>query len=186
MRSIGAILRRRLACAPHGAAPLSGLAARADAAARRPIPALQSQPRLHLPPRRHVPNLLLTQQDKKTIATYGPLDEAQLPEGDIDGARRVVEPELQDALAVTGRGAIVRKWPLVPSIDLAGTVEQSASPEWKPGDRVVVSSWGLGETHWGGYAQKARACSRAGCRRRRRSARAGRCHRRQATPPRCA
>jgi acrylyl-CoA reductase (NADPH) len=62
----------------------------------------------------------------------------------------------KDALAVTGRGAIVRQWPMVPGIDLAGVVESSDSPDWKPGDRVVVNGWGLGETEWGGLAQKAR------------------------------
>jgi acrylyl-CoA reductase (NADPH) len=100
--------------------------------------------------------LLLTQQDKKTVATYGPLDESQLPEGDVTVRVEYSSLNFKDALAVTGRGAIVRKWPLVPGIDLAGTVEQSSSPDWKPGDRVVVNGWGLGETHWGGFAQKAR------------------------------
>ena len=100
--------------------------------------------------------LLLTQQDKKTVATYGPLEEAQLPEGDVTVRVEWSSLNFKDALAVTGRGAIVRKWPLVPGIDLAGTVEQSSSADWTPGDRVVVNGWGLGENHWGGYAQKAR------------------------------
>jgi acrylyl-CoA reductase (NADPH) len=100
--------------------------------------------------------LLLTQQDKKTVATYGPLDESQLPDGDVTVKVDYSSLNFKDALAVTGRGAIVRKWPLVPGIDLAGTVEQSSSPDWKAGDRVVVNGWGLGENHWGGFAQKAR------------------------------
>ena len=100
--------------------------------------------------------LLLTQQEKKTLATYGPLDESQLPEGDVTVRVEWSSLNFKDALAVTGRGAIVRKWPLVPGIDLAGTVEQSSSPDWQPGDRVVVNGWGLGENHWGGFAQKAR------------------------------
>ena len=100
--------------------------------------------------------LLLTQQDKKTVATYGPLDETQLPDGEVTVRVEWSSLNFKDALAVTGRGAIVRKWPLVPGIDLAGSVEQSNSPDWKPGDRVVVNGWGLGENHWGGYAQKAR------------------------------
>jgi acrylyl-CoA reductase (NADPH) len=100
--------------------------------------------------------LLLTQQDKKTVATYGPLDDAQLPEGDVTVRVEWSSLNFKDALAVTGRGAIVRKWPLVPGIDLAGSVEQSDSPDWKPGDRVVVNGWGLGENHWGGFAQRAR------------------------------
>lgn len=62
----------------------------------------------------------------------------------------------KDALAVTGRGPVVRKFPLVAGIDLAGVVETSTSPTWQPGDRVVVNGWGMGETDWGGFAQKAR------------------------------
>jgi acrylyl-CoA reductase (NADPH) len=100
--------------------------------------------------------IVLTQQDKKTAATLSRLDESQLPPGDV--LVRVAHSTLnyKDALAVTGRGAVVRSWPMVPGIDLAGTVEQSADPAWREGDAVVVTGWGLGETHWGGLAQKAR------------------------------
>lgn len=100
--------------------------------------------------------LLLTQQDKKTLATYGPLDESQLPPGEVTVRVEYSSLNFKDALAVTGRGAIVRNWPLVPGIDLAGTIEHSSVAPWQPGDRVVVNGWGMGETHWGGYAQKAR------------------------------
>jgi acrylyl-CoA reductase (NADPH) len=62
----------------------------------------------------------------------------------------------KDALAVTGRSPVVRKFPMVPGIDLAGVVEASADPAWKPGDRVLLNGWGIGEGHWGGLAQKAR------------------------------
>lgn len=100
--------------------------------------------------------IVLTQQDKKTVAALSHLDESQLPAGDV--LVRVAHSTLnyKDALAITGRGAIVRNWPMVPGIDLAGTVEQSADPAWREGDRVVVTGWGLGETRWGGLAQKAR------------------------------
>jgi acrylyl-CoA reductase (NADPH) len=100
--------------------------------------------------------IVLTQQDKKTVATLSQLDESQLPAGDV--LVRVAHSTLnyKDALAITGRGAIVRNWPMVPGIDLAGTVEQSSDPAWREGERVVVTGWGLGETHWGGLAQKAR------------------------------
>jgi acrylyl-CoA reductase (NADPH) len=100
--------------------------------------------------------IVLTQQDKKTVATLSRLDESQLPEGDV--LVRVAHSTLnyKDALAITGRGAIVRNWPMVPGIDLAGTVERSSDPGWREGERVVVTGWGLGETHWGGLAQKAR------------------------------
>ena len=100
--------------------------------------------------------LMLTQQDKRTQARLADLDEADLPEGDV--LVRIAHSSLnfKDALAITGRGAIVRKWPMVPGIDLAGVVESSRSPDWREGDRVVVNGWGLGETEWGGLAQRAR------------------------------
>jgi acrylyl-CoA reductase (NADPH) len=100
--------------------------------------------------------LLLTQNDKQTIATLAPLDEARLPAGDVTVRVAYSSLNFKDALAITGRGAIVKQWPLVPGIDLAGVVEHSSDPAWKPGERVVVNGWGLGETHWGGLAQKAR------------------------------
>jgi acrylyl-CoA reductase (NADPH) len=62
----------------------------------------------------------------------------------------------KDGLAVTGKAPVVRRWPMIGGIDLAGTVESSTNPDWKPGDKVVVNGWGLGETHLGGYAEKAR------------------------------
>ena len=100
--------------------------------------------------------LLLTQHDKQTTATLTPLDEARLPVGDVMVRVEYSSLNFKDALAITGRGAIVKKWPLVPGIDLAGFVEQSDDPAWKQGERVVVNGWGIGETHWGGLAQKAR------------------------------
>ena len=103
--------------------------------------------------------LLLNQQDKKTVATLSQLDELELPSGDVTVRVEYSSLNFKDALAVTGRGAIVKKWPLVPGIDLAGVVERSDDPAWKPGDRVVVNGWGLGETHWGGFAQRARLSS---------------------------
>lgn len=104
--------------------------------------------------------ILLTQEGKATRAALGPHDEAELPEGDVDVRVEWSTINYKDALAVTGRGAIVRKWPMVPGIDLAGTVEASRVPGWKAGERVVVTGWGLGETHWGGLSQKARLDSR--------------------------
>src|SRR5574337_349345 len=100
--------------------------------------------------------IYLTQQDKTTHAEFAELDEAQLPEGDVDVRVEYSTLNYKDALAITGRGAIVRSWPMVPGIDLAGVVEKSAHDDWKPGQRVVVTGWGLGETRWGGLAQKAR------------------------------
>jgi acrylyl-CoA reductase (NADPH) len=62
----------------------------------------------------------------------------------------------KDGLAVTGRAPVVRRFPMIAGIDLAGTVESSSHPQWQPGDKVIVNGWGLGETHLGGYAEKAR------------------------------
>ena len=100
--------------------------------------------------------LMLTQVDRRTHAELVELDESQLPPGDVTVRIEYSSLNFKDALAVTGRGAVVKHWPLVPGIDLAGVVERSSDPAWQPGDRVVVNGWGLGETEWGGLAQKAR------------------------------
>ncbi len=62
----------------------------------------------------------------------------------------------KDGLAITGKSPVVRKFPMVPGIDFAGIVESSISTAWRPGDRVLLNGWGVGEVHWGGFAQKAR------------------------------
>jgi len=103
--------------------------------------------------------LLLTQTDRVTNAQLVDLDESALPAGNVDVRVEYSSLNFKDALAITGRGAIVKKWPLVPGIDLAGVVERSEDAAWKPGDRVVVNGWGIGETDWGGLAQKARLSS---------------------------
>ncbi len=100
--------------------------------------------------------ILLTRENAQFAATLTELDETQLPDGDVDVRIEYSTLNYKDALAVTNRGAIVRQWPMVPGIDLAGVVEHSRDPAWQPGDRVVVTGWGLGETRWGGLAQKAR------------------------------
>ena len=104
--------------------------------------------------------IVLTQEGKATKAELRPVDEKELPSGDVDVAVEYSTINYKDALAITGRGAIVKKWPMVPGIDLAGRIETSGSPDWKAGDRVVVTGWGLGETTWGGLTQKARLDSR--------------------------
>ena len=101
--------------------------------------------------------ILLSQtEDKKTRAELLDLDESRLPDRDVTVAVEYSTLNYKDALAITGRGAVVRSWPLVPGIDLAGTVTDSRSGDWKAGDTVVVTGWGLGENHWGGLAQRAR------------------------------
>lgn len=84
------------------------------------------------------------------------LDDAQLPVGDVLVRVEYSSINYKDALAITGRAPVVRHYPMVPGIDLAGTVEHSPHPDWKPGDQVVLNGWGIGESHWGGLAQKAR------------------------------
>lgn len=100
--------------------------------------------------------ILLNQHDRHTTAEYVHLDPSQLPEGDIDVRVEYSTLNYKDALAITGRGAIAKSWPMVPGIDLAGVIEESRHPDWQAGQAVVVTGWGLGETRWGGLAQKAR------------------------------
>src|SRR4051812_10684351 len=83
-------------------------------------------------------------------------DEKDLMDGDVTVRVEGSTVNYKDGLAVTGKAPVVRRWPMIGGIDLAGTVETSSNPEWKPGDKVVLNGWGLGETHLGGYAEKAR------------------------------
>jgi len=87
---------------------------------------------------------------------FADLTEADLMEGDVTVAVEHSTVNYKDGLAVTGKGPIIRKFPLIPGIDFAGRVVSSANPAWKPGDRVVLNGWGVGETHHGGYAGLAR------------------------------
>lgn len=84
---------------------------------------------------------------------------AELPPGDVLIEVAYSSLNYKDGLAVTGAGKIVRKFPLVPGVELAGTVVESASDAWSAGDRVMVMGWGVGERHWGGFAQFARVRS---------------------------
>jgi acrylyl-CoA reductase (NADPH) len=77
-------------------------------------------------------------------------------DGDVTVAVEWSTVNYKDGLAVTGKAPVVRRWPMIAGVDLAGTVENSAHPDWKPGDKVILNGWGLGETHFGAYAQKAR------------------------------
>lgn len=100
--------------------------------------------------------ILIEKDESSYRASVKELDEAQLPDGSV--TVRVIHSTLnyKDGLAITGKGSVVRKFPLVPGIDLAGVVEESTDPEYKAGDSVVLNGWGVGEVHWGGLAQKAR------------------------------
>ena len=101
--------------------------------------------------------LLLTKSPEgTTLADVSALDDDQLPDGEVlvDVAFSTVN--YKDALAITGRAPVVRKFPMVPGIDLAGTVAYSRDARFKPGDAVLLNGWGVGEGHWGGLAQRAR------------------------------
>jgi len=81
---------------------------------------------------------------------------AELMDGDVTVRVEHSTINFKDGLAISGRSPIVRAWPLIPGIDFAGVVETSDNPDFKPGDRVVLNGWGVGEGHHGGYAQMAR------------------------------
>jgi len=84
------------------------------------------------------------------------LTDADLMDGDVDVRIDYSTINYKDGLALTGKSPVVRVWPLTPGIDFAGVVEKSTHGGFKPGDRVVLNGWGVGESHHGGYAQKAR------------------------------
>ncbi len=100
--------------------------------------------------------LILDQQDKKTTAEIRQIDESMLPEGDVLIAVDYSSLNYKDGLAITGKGRIVRQFPMVPGIDLAGSVIESTDSRYQAGDSVVLTGWGVGEGHWGGMAEKAR------------------------------
>lgn len=100
--------------------------------------------------------LLATRTDKVTSTRIVDMDEADLMPGEVTITIEYSTVNYKDALAVSGRAEIIRQFPLIPGIDLAGTVEASTSPDFAVGDRVVVNGWGLSQTHHGGFAQKAR------------------------------
>ncbi|SDE81059.1 MDR family oxidoreductase [Rhodospira trueperi] len=100
--------------------------------------------------------LLTRNEDKSTSATVAEVDEADLPEGDVTVAVSHSTLNYKDGLAITGKGPVVRSWPMIPGIDFAGTVTDSGHADFKPGDPVVLNGWGLGETRWGGLGAVAR------------------------------
>lgn len=89
-------------------------------------------------------------------ASVKDVDESRLPEGDVIVRISHSTLNYKDGLAITGRGPVVRKFPMVPGVDLVGTIEETSHPAYKVGDAVLLNGWGVGEGHWGGLAQKAR------------------------------
>ena len=83
-------------------------------------------------------------------------DEKDLMDGDVTVAVEWSTVNYKDGLAVTGKAPVVRRFPMIAGVDFSGTVESSSHPAWEPGDKVILNGWGLGETHLGAYAQKAR------------------------------
>jgi acrylyl-CoA reductase (NADPH) len=100
--------------------------------------------------------LLLTKADGATRAAVTAIDDDQLPEGEVLVDVVFSTVNYKDALAITGKSPVVRKFPMVPGVDLAGTVAGSSDARYKPGDAVLLNAWGVGETHWGGLARKTR------------------------------
>ena len=100
--------------------------------------------------------ILIEKDESGYRAAIKEIDEPRLPEGNVTVRVSHSTLNYKDGLAITGKGPVVRKFPMVPGIDLAGTVEESSHPEYKAGARVLLNGWGVGETHWGGLAQKAR------------------------------
>lgn len=92
----------------------------------------------------------------ETSATVQNIGDDRLPDGDVTIAVEYSTLNYKDGLCLTAGGGLVRSYPHVPGIDFAGTVEHSEDPRYKPGDKVVLTGWRVGEIHWGGYATRAR------------------------------
>ena len=95
-------------------------------------------------------------EEGKTSASVAEINEDQLPEGNVTVAVEYSTVNYKDGLCIGPGGGLVRTYPHVPGIDFAGTVENSSDERYKPGDKVVLTGWRVGENRWGGYAQKAR------------------------------
>ena len=100
--------------------------------------------------------VLIEKDDAGYRASVQTLDDAALPEGNVSVRVSHSTLNYKDALAITGQGPVVRKFPMVPGIDLVGMVETSQHPDYQPGDAVLLNGWGVGESYWGGLAQQAR------------------------------
>ncbi len=100
--------------------------------------------------------LLLEEKNGKVAGAVTTLDDAKLPPGDVTVAVEYTTLNYKDGLIIANKAKLVRQFPHVPGIDFAGTVTESGNPAFKPGDKVVLNGWGVGERHWGGMAEKAR------------------------------
>jgi acrylyl-CoA reductase (NADPH) len=100
--------------------------------------------------------IVIEKTDGGQQAALTDFDEANLMAGDVTVRVEWSTVNYKDGLALTGKSPVVRRFPMIPGIDLAGTVSASSHPDWKPGDKVVLNGFGLGETHLGAYAEMAR------------------------------
>ncbi|MCG5509967.1 MDR family oxidoreductase [Ectothiorhodospira lacustris] len=100
--------------------------------------------------------IVLNKTENAVEATLEHRDEQALPEGDVTVKVAWSTLNYKDGLAITGKAPVVRHYPMVPGVDLSGTVEHSDHPRWRPGDCVILNGWGVGEAHPGGLAEKAR------------------------------
>jgi acrylyl-CoA reductase (NADPH) len=100
--------------------------------------------------------IVINKDDKGYRAELDQLEESALPAGDVRVRVHYSTLNYKDGLAITGKGPVVRSFPMVPGIDFAGEVLETTSPEFKVGDAVLLNGWGVGEGHWGGLAQQAR------------------------------
>jgi acrylyl-CoA reductase (NADPH) len=100
--------------------------------------------------------IVIDKSDAGQTVRLTDFDEANLMDGDVTVAVDYSTVNYKDGLAVTGKAPVVRRFPMIAGVDFSGTVESSSHPAWKPGDKVILNGWGLGETHLGAYGQKAR------------------------------
>ena len=100
--------------------------------------------------------MVVEKTETGTKAGLADFDDANLMDGDVTVRVDYSCLNYKDGLAITGKAPVVRRFPMIAGVDFAGTVESSNSPNWKPGDKVVLNGWGTGETHLGAYAEKSR------------------------------
>ena len=100
--------------------------------------------------------LITRDEEKRQSVAVAELAETELMEGDVTVRVEATTVNYKDGLAITGKAPVVRRFPMVPGVDFAGTVTASSHPDWKAGDKVVLNGWGVGEVHYGAYAGKAR------------------------------
>ncbi|MBP0580065.1 oxidoreductase [Labrys sp. LIt4] len=100
--------------------------------------------------------LVVTKPDTGYACNFAEFDERDLMDGDVTVRVTHSTVNYKDGLAITGKGPVVRRFPMIPGVDFAGEVIASSSKDWDPGDHVILNGWGVGETHLGGYAERAR------------------------------